>query len=475
MAAHTQCVRRILQTAKDVCVERMRPLCRTSVASWQAAAPTWAYELTDDDANRACVASHAPWFLDAYDSLPREINRADAVRFVWLWAHGGLYADTDFVALRDPQALWDAHPHAHVLLGSMRADVRSSADHALPNALMMARAPHHLLWLFAMEHVMRLVADGQHTKVGVEKVAGPVALLRAYEALQHACADPGRLAAAKDRLGALCGLPPSELRADGVHLLPPQVWYPIDWRLREAGEWRDRADTLTVGDLRAAFPDAHAATVWAHSWAWGRDDKVNVMGDMEEAFSEIYAHDAWGGGSGPGSRPEACAPLVQFLQSYFAAHQVRSMVDLGCGDVQWVSALVRPRNRGSAGVAYTGVDCVKALEPKLRAKGLAFHHADVAHADPATLPQGDVYLMKDVLQHWPSAKVEAWLRRFFRARPTAHLLVANCCDQRHDDRELPIGGFVPLGAKCMPLALFAPQELFAWSTKALVRLSPPKE
>jgi hypothetical protein len=193
---------------------------------------------------------------------------------------------------------------------------------------------------------------------------------------------------------------------------------------------------------------------------------------MEAAFTHIYAANVWGGGSGGGSDVAYCAPLAAFLGAYLRDAGAARLVDLGCGDLRWMPAVV-----AAAGVAYTGVDCVPALLERHRAAhpGFAFVHADVAGTPPGALPDGDVYFVKDVLQHWPSATVDAWLRAFFAARPAAHLLVCNCsAGQRsaHRDIDAP-GGAAPLHGDFPPLAAFGPVELLSWQTKTLYRLRPP--
>jgi len=193
---------------------------------------------------------------------------------------------------------------------------------------------------------------------------------------------------------------------------------------------------------------------------------------MERVFTSIYKQRAWGdrgGGSGPGSDAAFCAPLADFLTAHLRERGARSLVDLGCGAMTWMPAVV-----AGAGVDYTGVDCVKSVVDAAAARlpHLRFVHADFMGADVAALPRGDVVFVKDVLQHHTSEAVDAWLRAFFAARPDAHLLVANCAYQR-GARVLAPGGFVPLDGGQLPLAAFAPREVFAWETKRVYALSPP--
>ena len=55
----------------------------------------------NDSAMRALVERWDPAFIPWYDGYPEHIQRVDAARYYILWQYGGLYADLDFVPLRD--------------------------------------------------------------------------------------------------------------------------------------------------------------------------------------------------------------------------------------------------------------------------------------------------------------------------------------------------------------------------------------
>lgn len=56
----------------------------------------WNYTLFDDDENRAFIKKHFPDFLKYYDAFPYAIQRADAIRYCWIYINGGIYMDLDF-------------------------------------------------------------------------------------------------------------------------------------------------------------------------------------------------------------------------------------------------------------------------------------------------------------------------------------------------------------------------------------------
>ena len=63
----------------------------------------------------------------------------------------------------------------------------------------------------------------------------------------------------------------------------------------------------------------------------------------EEVFQSIYENGVWGigkddaefiGSSGSGSDPANALPYLEYLQHFFKEHNIKSVVDLGCGDWQ---------------------------------------------------------------------------------------------------------------------------------------------
>ncbi|NBX67856.1 MAG: class I SAM-dependent methyltransferase [Proteobacteria bacterium] len=194
---------------------------------------------------------------------------------------------------------------------------------------------------------------------------------------------------------------------------------------------------------------------------------------MKEIFTEIYARDAWNGGSGPGSTPQFCGPLIDFLRNYLLNNRLESLCDLGCGDLQWIPRLVEQTK-----IRYIGVDCVEHLLASHRKKypesQYSFVNGDVSSMSMGEIPDASVYFIKDVLQHWPSENILRFLADFFRARPDAHILTVNCNHQSSDVRVLDSQyHFAPINGAHNPLKKFQPQKLLEWGGKSLYRLNPP--
>ena len=137
------------------------------------------------------------------------------------------------------------------------------------------------------------------------------------------------------------------------------------------------------------------------------------------AFQEIYKHNLWGTDSeskfysGTGSRGAALEVYVEkmTLELQHIAQELGrpvSIVDLGCGDFQVGRALLA----GVPEATYLGCDIVPELvahHNKTYANDrIAFRQLDLV-SDP--LPDGDVGLVRQVLQHLSNAEIAAFLAR----------------------------------------------------------------
>ena len=77
----------VFQTWKSRCLP---PHFRAWRASWRRHHPRHRHILWTDEQNRRFVRTHYPHILDTYDSYEVNIERVDAVRFMFLHKHGGL-------------------------------------------------------------------------------------------------------------------------------------------------------------------------------------------------------------------------------------------------------------------------------------------------------------------------------------------------------------------------------------------------
>jgi hypothetical protein len=128
---------------------------------------------------------------------------------------------------------------------------------------------------------------------------------------------------------------------------------------------------------------------------------------MSDCFSEIYRTKLWGEAdgeefcSGGGSEASFAVPYVKKVLELIAEHRVRTLVDLGCGDFR-VGRLLCTQSD----LQYVGVDVVPDLIAynRLRFGGprVEFHCANVVEDE---LPDGDLCLIRQVLQHLSNAEI----------------------------------------------------------------------
>lgn len=141
---------------------------------------------------------------------------------------------------------------------------------------------------------------------------------------------------------------------------------------------------------------------------WTRPRMKKDFGSLpvEEAFRKIYLTKHWGGDerpffSGAGSHgpvsDEYCAALTQFI----GEHEIKTVLDLGCGDFSVGQRIVSANN-----VQYTGVDVVPELidyhKQHVQDERATFLHANIVED---RLPTADLGLIRQVFQHLSNSEI----------------------------------------------------------------------
>lgn len=164
--------------------------------------------------------------------------------------------------------------------------------------------------------------------------------------------------------------------------------------------------------------------------------------------------------SGPGSTAEASAPYRAFLERFIRENGIRSIVDLACGDFEIMSLVDRQ------GADYLGVDVIPERIARDQAKAVerpqeppaAFVCEDI-QAFP--IPACDLLLVKDVLQHWSTFDVAAFLRRL-REAPFRYALITNCNYGPTVNTDIATGGWRALDVTAPPFGIG--EIVFHWET-----------
>ena len=160
---------------------------------------------------------------------------------------------------------------------------------------------------------------------------------------------------------------------------------------------------------------------------------MSVANEAVEAFRRHYENDSseWGNSSGPGSDAYYNIPYRAFLEQFIRNNDIRSVVDVGCGD--WTFS----RFVNFAGVRYQGYDVVESVVERNRTRfGSATVRFDRMPDDLAEVPAADLLIMKDVLQHLPNHEISRHRAGLFDRFPRC--LLTNSYRKRDAVRNIDI-------------------------------------
>ncbi|PID43694.1 MAG: glycosyl transferase [Proteobacteria bacterium] len=179
---------------------------------------------------------------------------------------------------------------------------------------------------------------------------------------------------------------------------------------------------------------------------------------MRDRFEEIYKTNEWGHGSGEGSLPVHTRGYVRFIEKFLNTYNIRSVLDLGCGDWQF-SRFIDWKS-----VSYTGYDVVEPVisfnrEYFANEKTRFVHYS----GNPKELPPADLLIAKDVMQHWSNETIEAFLPVLGQYK---FALLTNCVNPGGvtENRNIRDGEFRPLELRRPPFLLSA-EEVYSFTNK----------
>jgi hypothetical protein len=174
----------------------------------------------------------------------------------------------------------------------------------------------------------------------------------------------------------------------------------------------------------------------------------------QRVFDEIYKKNRWGDResvSGPGSRLDRTDKIRRALPYLVDQYQIRSLLDIPCGDYNWMSLL-------SLKVDYTGADIV----PDLIEKNQVHYRNEnrkfmVLNLIQDRLPAVDLILCRDCLVHFSSADIKRALKNI-KASGSKYFL-STTFPQRTINQEIVTGEWRPVNLCLPPFNLPAPVDL----------------
>ena len=157
----------IMQTWKN---KEVPDIWKESIQSIKEIMPDWKHVLMTDEENRNLVKEHFPDFLSYYDNFPYPIQRADAVRYIWLYLYGGIYMDLDIAVQKDLSPILGNEDFYLVTSGNIGT--------SFTNSFMISK-PKVDFWLQVIEEMKKPVPSWCATKqLIVMNSTGPLMLSR---------------------------------------------------------------------------------------------------------------------------------------------------------------------------------------------------------------------------------------------------------------------------------------------------------
>jgi hypothetical protein len=174
-------------------------------------------------------------------------------------------------------------------------------------------------------------------------------------------------------------------------------------------------------------------------------------------FYDVYARRSWahrGVLSGEGSTVSNSRPVLEWLEKQ-AEEGMRTILDLGCGDLEWISRC-EPVTSGL--MRYEGWDVVGPLiDHHLRVfpwfTGRAVDMEDMPKID------ADVVILKDVLFHHCNGKAEQILKNVFGGTWRRLLVTSHPGADNSNRKGLQGGGFKPFDVEATGLLAQQPAEI----------------
>jgi SAM-dependent methyltransferase len=160
---------------------------------------------------------------------------------------------------------------------------------------------------------------------------------------------------------------------------------------------------------------------------------------LTNTFNRIYAEGTWGrdvagkGVSGTGSTLEITREYRAYVEDFIKKHNVKSVVDAGCGDWNFSSAI------DWNGASYLGVDIASDVIATVRARhekaNVKFRVGDITDE----LPAADLLISKDVLQHLSNKLVHNFIENNLRKGKYKWVILTN--DRGSKNPDIANGGY----------------------------------
>ena len=167
-----------------------------------------------------------------------------------------------------------------------------------------------------------------------------------------------------------------------------------------------------------------------------------------KVFDKIYKYNTWIFGSGSGSVPINNKPYIEFLKKLLKEKQIKSVIDIGCGDWQ-LAKTIDWKN-----IKYLGIDTVKTVikhnHELYGSKNIKFIHKNIL--EYGNLPNADLCIIKDVFQHLSNKNINKILE-ILKSKKIKYILIVNDETLTNLNFDIKNGGYRPVNLTKAPFNL----------------------
>ncbi len=180
---------------------------------------------------------------------------------------------------------------------------------------------------------------------------------------------------------------------------------------------------------------------------------------LKEKFSRIYEKNAWGNPeskSGPSSTLARTVQIRQLLPELLNRHHITSVLDAPCGDLNWISMLLRD----GAIQHYIGADIVEEVIAENARKFADLGNARFMDLDITKdkLPTADILLCRDCLFHFSYADIRKFLTNFSKSEIPLLLTTTHYNSSKFSNKDISTGGWRWFDLFSTPFSFPAPVD-----------------
>lgn len=177
----------------------------------------------------------------------------------------------------------------------------------------------------------------------------------------------------------------------------------------------------------------------------------------KDLFSRYYEENSWNGKeskSGPGSDHAQTMYLIPELQLLLKDLNIKTMLDIPCGDFNWMKKL------DLRGIQYTGGDIVNKMiftnNKKYKSNNISFEIIDVVND---RLPRVDLIMVRDCFVHLPNKDILKALNNIVESK-SKYLLTTNFMwKHQPKNTDIPVGAWRRLNLQEEPFNLPFPKQI----------------